>query len=858
MNVRRQFKKRINEKQNLITPIPAVVGDDYGNVYDSNQNIYVRIAGQVQKVKATDISPLYNQKVWVGYEPTQPNTFKILNERTGSGQSNILAPKKHAHTHEWMGHGVGGGTDVVKVQLGQFMPLRVMAYSEFTLMVYPGLIRAADSFILLADTNDSGKPIPKTFSVEEHSYVDDGKSAYVLVTIDTSGEIITTKGDEVDTESLALTDIPSIPEGTQYVLAAVRLYSGITEIQENREATDIVDLRFPMAHYHEDGDLPGITNLIDETIDLRVTTEGDILYGEATEIDNTNWATVANGASATAISTWEGNVAGRAIDENDATWWAGATFPVTDDWIKIDLGQVRTITHFRILQPYLGTTGAPTYKVRVSDDNSTWTDILNVTATANDETIWFDTPKTYRYFQFYALSGGIYSWQIWSLELLERIVIQVDLKRLPIGTKGQHLVVDTGLPKWENQDHDAEKIDGIEVDLSTISDGNALVYDAYTGQILPGAGGGGASALSDLTDVDLTDLADGDVLVYDSTSEDWLPETPASGGSLTVEEADGTPSVDNVSKIKVTNGTLTDDGSGVVSIDFGSAATDGSAIHDNVSGEIHAITEETTPASVDEIIVESAANGYAKRKVKIGNIPSGMTNPMTTVGDIIYGGASGTPERLEAGTEGQVLTMGATNPEWAEATGEGSGYTTPPSSGWSWVNQGTGTVEDNTDGSIYLYAPALAGDNARIRARSIPTAPFTLDVCLWLYQAKADFNQAGILVRESSTGKFISFTNTHINSAGGFTFEVNAYNSPTSFNSNYVRRVIFPINPVYLRIEDDSTNRIYSYSGNGVNFIRLYSHARTKFCTPDEIGIMTQPINGSYPSALVLLSWKES
>lgn len=50
-----------------------------------------------------------------------------------------------------------------------------------------------------------------------------------------------------------------------------------------------------------------------------------------------------------------------------------------------------------------------------------------------------------------------------------------------------------------------------------------------------------------------------------------------------------------------------------------------------------------------------------------------MTNPMTTAGDIIYGGASGTPARLAAGTEGYVLTMGATNPAWAEATGGSSG-----------------------------------------------------------------------------------------------------------------------------------------------------------------------------------------
>ena len=34
---------------------------------------------------------------------------------------------------------------------------------------------------------------------------------------------------------------------------------------------------------------------------------------------------------------------------------------------------------------------------------------------------------------------------------------------------------------------------------------------------------------------------------------------------------------------------------------------------------------------------------------------SGMTNPMTTAGDIIIGGTSGTPARLAAGTSGYVL-----------------------------------------------------------------------------------------------------------------------------------------------------------------------------------------------------------
>lgn len=46
-----------------------------------------------------------------------------------------------------------------------------------------------------------------------------------------------------------------------------------------------------------------------------------------------------------------------------------------------------------------------------------------------------------------------------------------------------------------------------------------------------------------------------------------------------------------------------------------------------------------------------------------------MNNPMTTAGDVLYGGASGAPTRLAVGTAGQVLTVnaGATAPEWAAA-----------------------------------------------------------------------------------------------------------------------------------------------------------------------------------------------
>lgn len=60
---------------------------------------------------------------------------------------------------------------------------------------------------------------------------------------------------------------------------------------------------------------------------------------------------------------------------------------------------------------------------------------------------------------------------------------------------------------------------------------------------------------------------------------------------------------------------------------------------------------------------------------------SGMTNPMTTAGDIIYGGTSGTPTRLGAGTSTYVLTSNGagTAPSWQPAASGGgtSGTFTP-------------------------------------------------------------------------------------------------------------------------------------------------------------------------------------
>ena len=48
-----------------------------------------------------------------------------------------------------------------------------------------------------------------------------------------------------------------------------------------------------------------------------------------------------------------------------------------------------------------------------------------------------------------------------------------------------------------------------------------------------------------------------------------------------------------------------------------------------------------------------------------------LSNPMTTAEDIIVGGASGVPERLAAGSEGDVLTIDSGAVAWAAPAGGG-------------------------------------------------------------------------------------------------------------------------------------------------------------------------------------------
>lgn len=93
--------------------------------------------------------------------------------------------------------------------------------------------------------------------------------------------------------------------------------------------------------------------------------------------------------------------------------------------------------------------------------------------------------------------------------------------------------------------------------------------------------------------------------------------SPVSGDLLLIED-----SADSNNKKRVQVGNLP-------------TGSDDDAIHDNVAGEINAITEKASPVNADLVIIEDSADSNNKKKVQVGNLPTaggGESNTASNVG----------------------------------------------------------------------------------------------------------------------------------------------------------------------------------------------------------------------------------
>lgn len=187
-------------------------------------------------------------------------------------------------------------------------------------------------------------------------------------------------------------------------------------------------------------------------------------------------------------------------------------------------------------------------------------------------------------------------------------------------------------------------------------------------------------------------------------------------------------------------------------------------------------------------------------------------------------------------------------------------FTDPTLQTFSWVNQGSSTV-DTTNGGILLSSPSAAG--MAIRKKSAPSTPYTITGAITGCSAgNSGYPFWGLCFRESGTGKIVGLqVNCNMGTPGALAYQVQYWSSPTTFSStpwNGGLNNIAHCPVLWLRIKADGTNLIYYISVDGQHWNQVYTHAKNAIFTtsPDEVGFFAGS-NGAGQVDTLLHSWQE-
>lgn len=156
----------------------------------------------------------------------------------------------------------------------------------------------------------------------------------------------------------------------------------------------------------------------------------------------------------------------------------------------------------------------------------------------------------------------------------------------------------------------ANQLQGVDITITTIGDGELLVYDTGTGdwinQTLAEAGISAVGHVHAASDITSGTFADARIAESNVTQHEAAIDHDALLNFVANEHIDWTQA-----------------GAGTIHTDNyieGGPGTDTTAIHDNVANEITAITAKTPLASADELILEDSAAAFVKKAVTFGNL----------------------------------------------------------------------------------------------------------------------------------------------------------------------------------------------------------------------------------------------
>lgn len=226
------------------------------------------------------------------------------------------------------------------------------------------------------------------------------------------------------------------------------------------------------------------------------------------------------------------------------------------------------------------------------------------------------------------------------------------------------------------------------------------------------------------------------------------------------------------------------------------------------------------------------------------NAADGFANPMTTAADIIKGGASGTPERLGVGSEGQVLKVVSGALAWAaDSTGSGSLPGTPDEGdlvffdGADWVSLGIGSAGQVLKTNGTADAPVWAGGVGDVVGPSSSTdarlALFDSTTGKLLKQSSAITESGGTLTSNTAIGITAGGSNQDVVLTPSGTGRTRSVFS----SSNYLEHDSAGV----LRLRRDGSPRprfeLQDLAGNGEGYIDFYTYTSQTVPTLRWMGI---------------------
>ena len=202
---------------------------------------------------------------------------------------------------------------------------------------------------------------------------------------------------------------------------------------------------------------------------------------------------------------------------------------------------------------------------------------------------------------------------------------------------------------------------------------------------------------------------------------------------------------------------------------------------------------------------------------------------------------------------------------------DGKLMTLPVNGDFSWVNQGPATVTTKNGVLLMKDNDASSGFSMRMRVKSAPATPWTVTIATYANHQTDDDTHSGLVVRESSTGKFHTCA-YGVTTPGITCFHTMRMDSPTVRNvvnpfgtggatGQYRHDGIFRLAWFRLTDEGGAGDLILETSCDGINWIEISKFVpRTLFLAtgPDEIGFFVNSGSILFYCDMSLVHWKET